>query len=110
MPTNQSGLGPIIDNRVTSGWSLATSIRNVAVLVPPPPMLCLMTAAAWGEALISDSNRFGTPRSATTSTPGEARPPGLQKVTLPLCTAPINVVKCAPATTPSGVLAVVQLP
>ena len=69
-----------------------------------------MTGAAWGEALISDSNLMVTPRSATSSTPGEARPPLRQKVTWSLCTAPINVVKCAPETTPSGVLAIVQLP
>ena len=69
-----------------------------------------MTDAAWSEAPISDSNLPVAPSSATASTPGEARPPRRQKVTRSLWTAPIKVVKCAPPTTPSGVLAVVQLP
>ena len=110
MPTNQSGLGPIIDSRVTSGWSGVTSIVKVALAVPPRAMLCLMRAAAWGKALTSDSNRPVTPSSATFSTPGEAGPPLRQNVTLSLWTAPTSVVKCAPETTPPGVLAVVQLP
>ena len=87
-----------------------TSIEKVALAVPPLAMLCLMSAAAWGEALTSDSNLGVTPSSATFSTPGEARPPLCQKVTSSLCTAPIRVVKWAPATTPPGVLSRVQLP
>ena len=50
------------------------------------------------------------PVSATSSTPGVARPPLCQKVTSSLCTAPISVVKCAFGTTPPGVLSRVQLP
>ena len=50
------------------------------------------------------------PSSATASIPGVAVPPGLQKVTRRLCTAPIKVVKCAPPTTPPGVLLVVHAP
>ena len=110
MPTNQSGLGPIIDSRVTSGWSVVTSIEKVALPVPPKATLWLMTVAAWGEASSSDRNLPVKPVSATSSTPGEARPPLRQKVTSSLCTAPIRVVKCAFETTPSGVLSRVQLP
>ena len=110
MPTNQSGLGPIIESRVTSGWSLVTSIGKVAVPVPPETTLCLTTTATWGEASSSDRNLLVKPVSATSSTPGEARPPLCQKVTSSLCTAPMRVVKCALETTPPGVLSRVQLP
>ena len=110
MPTNQSGLGPIIDSRVTSGWSLVTSIGKVALPVPPKVTLWLMISTAWGEASSSDRNLLVMPVSATSSTPGEARPPLCQKVTSSLWTAPMRVVKCAFETTPPGVLSRVQLP
>ena len=109
-PTNQSGLGPIIESRVTRGWSLVTVTSNVALPLPPPPTPFLMTETAFELALISDWKVDVEPSSATFSTPVVAVPPGAQKVTMALCTAPISVVKCAPPTTPSGVLAVVQLP
>ena len=50
------------------------------------------------------------PSSATNSTPALACSPAAQKVTPLPCTPPIRVVKCAPPTTPPGVLASVQLP
>ena len=50
------------------------------------------------------------PNSATNSTPGLACSPTFQNVTPLPCTPPIRVVKCAPATTPPGVLSNVQLP
>ena len=110
MPTNQSGLGPIIDSRVTSGWSEVRSIENVAPPVPPNWTLSLMTVATSGEARNSDSNLPVKPVSATCSTPREAWPPGRQNVTPPSWAAPISVVKCASPWTPPGVLSRVQLP
>ena len=88
-----------------------TSISNVALPLPPDPTDCWMTDATSAPlALISDRNVLVAPSSATPSIPEVAVSPGLQKVTLLLCTAPIRVVKCAPPTTPPGVLARVHSP
>ena len=43
MPTNQSGLGAIMERSVTNGCVLVTSIVNVALPVPPPATPCSMT-------------------------------------------------------------------
>ena len=109
-PTNQSGLGATIEVRVTGGWSVVSVMSTVAVAVPSDAMDCSMTARAFGmAALISDLRVLVPPISAILSIPALAVPPLLQKVTLPLCTAPIKVVKCAPDgtdTPPARALAV----
>ena len=112
MPTNQSGLGPIIDVRVIRGWSLGTSILNVSVRVPPNETPCWMTACTCVLAWISFRRVLVPPVSAITSMPGEAVPPLCQNVTLLLWIAPIRVVKCAlPGRSLRGVvLSSVQLP
>ena len=67
-------------------------------------MDCSTTARALGLALISDLRALVPPSSAILSIPALAVPPLLQKVTLPLCTAPIKGEKCAPDQTPSKTL------
>ena len=109
-PTNQSGLGPIMDRSVTRGCVLVTSMLNVALPVPPPETPCSTTDRVWGLRATSPRKVAVEPSSATCSTPALARDPACQKVTPLPCTPPIRVVKCAPATTPPGVLASVQLP
>ena len=109
-PTNQSGLGPIIDRSVTRGCVLVTSILNVALPVPPPATPCCMTNRVCGLAATSLRKVPVKPVSATPSTPGLARSPARQNVTPLPCTPPISVVKCPPGATPPGVLARVQLP
>ena len=110
-PTNQSGLGPIIETRVSRGWAVVTSTSNVALPLPPGPGDFRTTDATSDPlARISDRSRLVAPSSATSSIPGLAVPPGLQNVTAPLCTAPIKVVKCAPGATPPGVASRVHSP
>ena len=106
-PTNQSGLGAII---VTRGWSVVTVKSPVAVGVPPPWRLFLMTATAFMLALISVVKGPVFPSSATASIPRLAVPPALQKVAPELWTAPLKGEKCAPVGTPPGVAVVVHLP
>ena len=90
-------LGATIEVRVTRGWSVVSVMSTVAVAVPPDAMDCSMTARAFSlAASISDLKVPVVPSSATASIPALAVPPLLQKVTLPLCTAPIKVVKCSP--------------
>ena len=100
-----------METRVSRGWSVVTSMSNVALPLPPDPTECWTTdATSDPSASISDLNVPVDPSSATASIPGVAVPPELQNVTLLLCTAPIRVVKCAPPTTPPGVLVVVHSP
>ena len=110
IPTNQSGLGPIMDRSVTRGCDLLAVMENDAVPVPPPLTPCSITFSVCALASTSLLNVPVEPNSATSSTPALAVPPLCQKVTPLPWTPPISVVKCAPPTTPPGVLAVVQLP
>ncbi len=112
-PTNQSGLGATIVNRVTRGWSVvsATPVKLSEAVGPMEPVVPSRTLrwsapAAW----ISPFSRVVPPSSAIDSTPGLACLSSVTKTTSPLWTPPTSREKCAPAGTPSGVAAVVQSP
>ena len=71
-PTNQSGLGAIMDRSVTCGCSLVTSMVNVAVPVPPPETPSSMTDRVCELRWTSPRKVPVEPSSATNSTPALA--------------------------------------
>ena len=89
---------------------MVTTMSTVAVAVPPDAMDFSKTVSTFMLALISDLKASVVPSSATASTSALAVSPLLQKVALPLCTAPIKGEKCAPDGRPPVVTLVVHLP
>ena len=95
---------------MTRGWDGVRGMVKVDLPLPPPETPSWMTERVCGLARTSLRKVATAPSSATSSTPALAMLPLDQNVTSPECTAPISVVKCAPPTTPPGVLEMVQLP
>ena len=92
-PTNQSGLGAIIETRVTRGKSTLTS--NVSSTLPgegeiPPPHSKPSAIPAWIAASTSESRGVFLPSSAMFLIPSDARDPSAQNVTVAACVPPMR--------------------
>ena len=104
-PTNQSGLGAIIETSVTSGcvWLISKSAEALPgdePILPPATRRSAVPAAM--AALISFDSLVVSPRSAMSMMPSLAAPPSRQKLTCAVCVAPMSGEKWADEGNSSG--------